>query len=79
MPKIDSQGRVTIPKQIRDALRLCPGTRIDFVEFEKGQFTMIPLTGSVQELKGLFKGKRKKSVTIEEMDAAIAHGVSKWR
>lgn len=40
---------------------------------------MVPITGSVQELKGLFKGKRKKPVTIEEMDAAIARGVSKRR
>jgi AbrB family looped-hinge helix DNA binding protein len=79
VPQIDSQGRVTIPKKIRDALRLNPGTRIDFVEFEKGQFTMIPLTGSVQELKGMFKGKRKKPITIEEIDAAIARGAAKWR
>ncbi len=79
MPKIDSQGRVTIPKTMHDALRLIPGTRVDFVEFEKGQFRMIPVTGSVRELGSLFKGKRKKPVTIEEMDAAIARGVSKWR
>jgi hypothetical protein len=51
--------------------------RVDFVEFEKGQFTMIPITGSIQELNGLFKGRRKKSVTIEEMDAAIARGASR--
>jgi len=79
VPQIDSQGRVTVPKKIRDALRLKPGTRVDLVEFEKGQFTMIPITGSVQALKGLFKGKRKKPATIEEMDAAIARGASKWR
>jgi len=40
---------------------------------------MIPIDRSVQELKGLFKGKRKKPVTIEEMEAAIAHGASKER
>ena len=37
---------------------------------------MIAATRSVQELKGLFRGKRSKPVSIEEMNAAIAKRAS---
>ena len=52
------------------------GDRIEFVEVEKGQFAIIAATRSVQELKGLFRGKRRKPVSIDEMNAAIAKRAS---
>jgi hypothetical protein len=42
------------------------------VEQGKGQFAIVAATRSVQELKGRFQSKRRKPVTIEEMNAAIA-------
>jgi len=71
-----SKGQVTIPKPVRAALGLDSGDRIEFVELEKGQFAIIAATRSVQELKGLFRGKRSKPVSIEEMNAAIARRAS---
>jgi len=71
-----SKGQVTIPKPFRAALGLDSGDRIEFVELEKGQFAIIAATRSVQELKGLFRGKRSKPVSIEEMNAAIARRAS---
>jgi len=49
---------------------------VEFVEQDKGQFAIVAATRSVQELKGLFRGKRNKPVTIEEMNAAIARRAS---
>jgi antitoxin PrlF len=74
MPKatITSKGQITIPVQVREALGLDTGDRIEFVEVDKGQFAIVAATRSVQELKGLFQGKRSKPVSIEEMNAAIA-------
>jgi hypothetical protein len=40
---------------------------------------MIPATRSVRELKGLFYDKRRKPVTIEQMNAAIARRASESR
>ena len=71
-----SKGQVTMPKPVRAALGLDSGDRIEFVELEKGQFAIIAATRSVQELKGLFRGKRSKPVSIEEMNAAIARRAS---
>jgi len=71
-----SKGQVTIPRPVRAALGLDSGDRIEFVEVEKGQFAIIAATRSVQELKGLFRGKRSKPVSIDEMNAAIARRAS---
>jgi len=73
---ITSKGQVTIPVRVRTALGVDAGDRIEFVEVEKGQFAIVAATRSVQELKGLFRGKRTKPVSIEEMNAAIARRAS---
>jgi len=69
---ITSKGQVTIPLQVRSALGLDAGDRIEFVEVAKGQFAIVAATCSVRELKGLFQDRRRKPVSIEEMNAAIA-------
>ena len=76
---VTSKGQITIPAKVRSALGLDAGDRVEFVELEKGQFTMIAATRSVQELKGLFRHKVRKPVLIEEMNAAIARHASRSR
>lgn len=76
---ITSKGQVTIPVRVRNALELDAGDRIEFVEVEKGQFAIVPATGSIQELKGLFRGRRSKPVSLEEMDRAVAKGAARSR
>jgi antitoxin PrlF len=73
---ITSKGQVTIPVRVRTALGVDSGDRIEFVELEKGQFAIIAATSSIQELNGLFKGRRKTPATFEEMDEAIARGAA---
>jgi antitoxin PrlF len=71
-----SKGQVTIPVHVRKALGLDAGDRIEFVEVKKGQFAIVVATRSVRELKGLFRGKRNKPVSIEEMNADITKSAS---
>jgi antitoxin PrlF len=73
---LTSKGQITIPSRVRTALGLEAGDRVEFVEQEKGRFAIIAATRSVQELKGLFRDKRSKPVSIEEMNAAIARRAS---
>ncbi len=68
---VTSKGQITIPAEVRTALGVSFGDRIDFVEVEKGKFVIVPATCSVQELKGLI-AKPRKPVSIEEMNGAIA-------
>lgn len=79
-----SKGQVTIPASIRAVLGLESGSRIEFVEIEKGKFLIVPATSSIHELKGIFKKSDKavssdKSVSIEEMNLAIAQQGAKAR
>lgn len=77
--RITSKGQITIPVRIRAALGVSPGDRVEFVELEKGQVVMVPATQSVQELNGMFRGRRSKPLTIEEMDEVIARRASESR
>lgn len=69
---ITSKGQITIPAQVRSALGVEAGDRVEFVETAKGQFAIVAATRSVRELKGKFEDRRRKAVSIEEMNAAIA-------
>jgi len=76
---ITSKGQITIPVRVRAALGVDAGDRIEFVEVGKGEFNIVAATRSVKELNGLFRGRRRKPVSIEEMNAAIAKGASRSR
>lgn len=68
---ITSKEQITIPADVRHALDVDAGDRVEFVEIEAGQFLFVASNRSVTELKGLF-GKPAKTVSIEDMNAAIA-------
>ena len=68
---LTSKGQVTIPKAVRDALGLTTGDRIEFVGTEKG-FVMAPVKRDLGALCGMFKGRRAKPATLDEITAAIA-------
>ena len=68
---LTSKGQITIPAQVRQALKVGTGDRIEFVEVAPGRYEFVAANRSVTELKGMF-GKPTKTVSIEEMNAAIA-------
>jgi len=68
---ITSKGQITIPADVRHALDVDAGDRVEFVEIEPRQFLFVASNRSVTELRGLF-GKPAKTVSIEDMNAAIA-------
>ena len=67
---ITSKGRVTLPKPIRDELRLRPGDKIDFV-LEGDGLRVTPVAVPVTRLKGMAP-KPAAPVSLREMDAAVA-------
>ncbi|MBT2373286.1 AbrB/MazE/SpoVT family DNA-binding domain-containing protein [Pseudomonas fluorescens] len=68
---LTSKGQITIPAQVRAALGLDTGDRVEFVEMEDGKFAIIAASHSVQDLKGLIR-KPAKAVSLEDMNRAIA-------
>lgn len=67
--KLTSKGQITLPIDVRNALGVTTGDRVEFVE-ENGRFIVIPATQEAKKLKGLIK-RPAKPVTIEAMNAAI--------
>lgn len=77
--KVTSKGQITIPVRIREVLGVSAGDRIEFVETGRAQVVMIPATRSIRDLDGMFKGRRAKPVSIEEMNDAIAERAGESR
>jgi AbrB family looped-hinge helix DNA binding protein len=72
---LSSKGQVTIPKAIRDLLKVRTGDRVDFV-VEDERVVVRPGTRDLRSLRGILHRPGRKPVSIEAMDAAIArlHG-----
>lgn len=70
---LTSKGQITVPKEIRRALRLENGDRIAFHLREDGVVEMQPETVDLMSLKGTLK-PRTKGVSLEGMEHAIAEG-----
>lgn len=70
--RLTSKGQTTIPKEIRDALRLKPGDRIEFILREDDQVELKALNKSISALQGMFYDPNRKPVSIEEMNEGIA-------
>jgi AbrB family looped-hinge helix DNA binding protein len=68
---LTSKGQITIPADVRKALNVGAGDRLEFMEVEPGRFEVVVATRSGTELKGRF-GKAARTVSIEEMNAVIA-------
>lgn len=69
---ITAKGQITIPVEIRNALKLDAGAQITFEEAQPGIYIFKPTAKvPVTALKGLF-GKHPTTVSIAQMNAAIA-------
>lgn len=75
---VSDKGQITIPQEIRDYLKLNPGTKIQFVIDEKGQVKIIPLKFSVEDLSGILHRPGMKKATIEDMENAIQEAANDW-
>ena len=72
---ITSKGQVTIPKSIREHLRVKPGDRVKFFIHPDGTVVILPKL-PVSALRGVLRWNGPPA-TIEEMDEAIAAGASR--
>lgn len=70
---ITSKGQVTVPAEIREKLNLRTGDRLDF-EIENGAIRVVPVgKGTLEEFMGILP-KATRTVSVEEMNEAIAQG-----
>jgi antitoxin PrlF len=72
---VTSKGQITIPIEVRKALKIVSGVRVDFYETYPGHFSIIAKTGSIRDLKGILP-KLGYVPTIEEMNRDLLDAVS---
>lgn len=68
---LTSKGQITIPKAVRDSLKLHVGDRLEFLVDPDGSVRIVPATRPVTELKALLSRPRR-ALSLEEIDTVIA-------
>lgn len=72
---ITVKGQTTLPKTVRQALDLGPGDRLRYIILDDGQVRLMR-TRAVAGLAGLLRREGQATVSLDEMDRAIAEGAS---
>jgi AbrB family looped-hinge helix DNA binding protein len=68
---LTTKGQITIPKSVRDSLRLRTGDRVAFVVHGHSEATMRPITKTVDEVFGRLHNPSQPRRTVEQMKAAV--------
>ena len=68
---LTSKGQTTIPKEVRNHLKLQSGDQIDFVIRDDGTVVLRAATLHIRELKGILYRKNMKPVSVDAMNDAI--------
>jgi len=75
---VTSKGQVTLPKEVRERLRLHEGDKVRFTLEDGEQISVARAELSVRDLFGIL-GKPRRSATLEEMDQAVRrHAVERY-
>jgi len=73
---LTGKGQTTIPQAIRDHLHLKPGDRVKFFVHPDDTVVLLPKLPA-SSLRGILKSRR--TVSLEEMNEAIAKGFAVTR
>ena len=68
---LTSKGQVTIPKDIRESLRLSAGDKVEFVITERKEALLRPITKTVDEVFGMLHKAGRRPTSIEKMNNGI--------
>jgi AbrB family looped-hinge helix DNA binding protein len=71
---ITSKGQVTIPTEVRAALGLKQGDRLEFVVLEDGTISVRPRLRRLRDLVGIVRTKRRAS--LAEIERTVREGWS---
>lgn len=69
---VTTKGQTTLPKDVRKALGLQPGDKLRYILLD-GEVRLLRAR-PVLDLEGALKRQSQKTVTLEEMEEAIAAG-----
>lgn len=70
-----SKGQITVPKDIRQKLRLKSGDRVRFIVEDDGRVRLLPAKRDISELVGILP-KPKRRFSLEELDEGIRQHIA---
>ena len=73
---VTSKGQVTFPAEARRRLGIHAGTKLEFIIRGDDRLEVIRVGGSVRDLKGALS-KPKRTLSLAEMDEAVARGATR--
>ncbi|OAM77157.1 AbrB/MazE/SpoVT family DNA-binding domain-containing protein [Devosia elaeis] len=68
---LTSKGQMTLPKDVRDDLKLEPGDKVDIVK-EGNRYVLVPRNVRAEDLYGILHRPGDRRMTPEEEDEANA-------
>ena len=68
---LTSKGQTTIPKEVREHLKLHTGDQLDFLIREDGTVVLRPATLHDRELRGILHRVNMKVVPVDAMNDAV--------
>jgi len=68
---ITTKGQVTIPKKIRDSLKLSTGDKIEIIMTNQQEALIRPISKKVDDIFCKLNSPNQKTISIQEMNDAI--------
>ncbi len=72
---VTTKGQVTIPKSVRDSLKIQSGDKIEIVVTKNREAVIRPVSKSVDDVFRKLRQPERKTVMIEEMDDAVRNRI----
>ena len=69
--KLTTKGQITIPKEIRESLKLQTGDTIEIVLTDDREAVIRPVSKKVDEVFGRLHRPGRKAISTAEMDALV--------
>ncbi len=69
-----TKGQLTVPAEVRRALGLRAGSRVQFLPQDDGSYRLLVRRASVRDLEGLLDAPHP--VTLDQMDEAMTQGAA---
>jgi AbrB family looped-hinge helix DNA binding protein len=73
---VTSKGQITLPKEVREYLRIREGDRVDFQIEKDGSVRLKPVSGSVCDLYGCLRRTDVPSQSLEDLEEALIESLA---
>jgi AbrB family looped-hinge helix DNA binding protein len=76
---MSSKGQLTVPRELREKLKLRPGCKVDVRVDDEGRLILTPVLYEPEDFLARRPPKPARSASIEEMEAGIRKGAARGR